>query len=626
MIRLENLSKSFPNGDLFSDVNIYIKSGMRAGLVGPNGSGKTTLLRIILREESPDSGNIQIGKNVTIGYLAQEIVPGSRRSILEEVLSKFPEVRELEGKMLSLSHDIANDPENQALANQLGDTQDRFEALEGWSLEEKAKKILGGLGFTDRQFTETMDVFSGGWRMRVALAAILLQEPDIIFLDEPTNHLDLEATIWLEAFLSDWKGGMVMISHDRAFLDRSVNHILEIDLKKITLYHGNYSKYKDEKSLRLEQHRATYLNQQKQIKDTERFIERFRYKNTKATQVQSRVKMLDKMEKIEPPSEHHHAMNMRFPQPDRLPQNVVSCRNVTKNYGNVVKVFKDMSLTVERGQKIGLVGHNGAGKSTLLKMLAGVEDVTGGAVRIGANVDRAYYAQHQLEILDPGETVFESIRKANQEWSETEIRTYLGSFLFTGDEIEKHVKVLSGGEKARVSLAQMLVNPAHLLLLDEPTNHLDIVSRNVVEKSLDQFTGSIVCISHDRHFLNNVTNLTCEVGGGDIRMFEGNYEYYEWKKSKRPSEEIIEPKPKFSSKNKLDYQERKRTHNRLAWIQKRFNTIEKEMERERSTIQDPTNVDDYEILQKAMENLTAFENEYLELMEEQDALQGKDLP
>jgi ATP-binding cassette subfamily F protein 3 len=625
MIRLENLSKSFPNGDLFSDVNIYIKSGMRAGLVGPNGSGKTTLLRIILGEESPDSGNIQIGKNVTIGYLAQEIVPGSLRSILEEVLSKFPEVRELEGKMLSLSHDIANDPENQALANQLGDTQNRFEALEGWSLEEKAKKILGGLGFTERQFTDTMDVFSGGWRMRVALAAILLQEPDIIFLDEPTNHLDLEATIWLEAFLSDWRGGMVMISHDRAFLDRSVNHILEIDLKKITLYHGNYSKYKDEKSLRLEQHRATYLNQQKQIKDTERFIERFRYKNTKATQVQSRVKMLDKMEKIEPPSEHNHAMNMRFPQPDRLPQNVVSCRNVTKNYGNVVKVFKDMSLTVERGQKIGLVGHNGAGKSTLLKMLAGVEDVTGGAVRIGANVDRAYYAQHQLEILDPGETVFESIRKANQEWSETEIRTYLGSFLFTGDEIEKHVKVLSGGEKARVSLAQMLVNPAHLLLLDEPTNHLDIVSRNVVEKSLDQFTGSIVCISHDRHFLNNVTNLTCEVGGGDIRMFEGNYEYYEWKKSKIQSEEIIEPKPKFSSKNKLDYQERKRTHNRLAWIQKRFITIEKEMERERSTIQDPTNVDDYEILQKAMENLTAFENEYLELMEEQDALQGKDM-
>ena len=624
MIRLENLSKSFPNGDLFSDVNIYFKSGMRAGLVGPNGSGKTTLLRIMLGEESPDSGNIQIGKNVTIGYLAQEIVPGSLRSILEEVLSKFPEVRELEGKMLSLSHDIANDPENQALANQLGDAQNRFEALDGWLLEEKAKKILGGLGFTDRQFTETMSVFSGGWRMRVALAAILLQEPDIIFLDEPTNHLDLEATIWLEAFLSDWKGAMVMISHDRAFLDRSVDHILEIDLKKISLYHGNYSKYKDEKSLRMEQHWAAYLSQQKQIKDTERFIERFRYKNTKAAQVQSRVKVLDKMEKIEPPSEYNHAMNMRFPQPGRLPQNVASCCNVTKNYGDI-EVFKDMSLTVERGQKIGLVGHNGAGKSTLLKMLAGVEDVTGGAVRIGVNVDRAYYAQHQLEILDPGETVFESIRKANQEWSETEIRTYLGSFLFTGDEIEKHVKVLSGGEKARVSLAQMLVNPAHLLLLDEPTNHLDIVSRNIVEKSLDQFTGSIVCISHDRHFLNNVTNLTCEVGGGDIRMFEGNYEYYEWKKSKRPSEEINERKPKLPSKNKLDYQIRKKTKNRLTWIKKRISTIEEEMEKERSAIQNPIYADNYEILQGAIENLTTFENEFLALMEEQDTLQTKDV-
>ena len=624
MIRLENLSKSFPNGDLFSDVNIYFKSGMRAGLVGPNGSGKTTLLRIMLGEESPDSGNIQIGKNVTIGYLAQEIVPGSLRSILEEVLSKFPEVRELEGKMLSLSHDIANDPENQALANQLGDAQNRFEALDGWLLEEKAKKILGGLGFTDRQFTETMNVFSGGWRMRVALAAILLQEPDIIFLDEPTNHLDLEATIWLEAFLSDWKGAMVMISHDRSFLDRSVDHILEIDLKKISLYHGNYSKYKDEKSLRMEQHWAAYLSQQKQIKDTERFIERFRYKNTKAAQVQSRVKMLDKMEKIEPPSEYNHAMNMRFPQPSRLPQNVASCCNVTKNYGDI-EVFKDMSLTVERGQKIGLVGHNGAGKSTLLKMLAGVEDVTGGAVRIGVNVDRAYYAQHQLEILDPGETVFESIRKANQEWSETEIRTYLGSFLFTGDEIEKHVKVLSGGEKARVSLAQMLVNPAHLLLLDEPTNHLDIVSRNVVEKSLDQFTGSIVCISHDRHFLNNVTNLICEVGGGDIRMFEGNYEYYEWKKSKRPSEEINERKPKLPSKNKLDYQIRKKTKNRLTWIKKRISTIEEEMEKERSAIQNPIYADNYEILQGAIENLTTFENEFLALMEEQDTLQAKDV-
>ncbi|HBR86444.1 MAG TPA: hypothetical protein DEA65_01190, partial [Candidatus Marinimicrobia bacterium] len=489
MIRLENLSKSFPDGDLFNNVNVTINRGMRIGLVGPNGSGKTTLLRIMLGKDSPDSGNVQVDKSTTIGYLAQDIVAGTGRSILEEVLVAYPEIRELEGQILALSDEISKDHGNMDLVNKLGDAQHRFEALGGWNLEDKAKKILSGLGFSDKKFTEHMDVFSGGWRMRVALASILLQEPDILFLDEPTNHLDLEATIWLESFLSKWKGGIVMISHDRAFLDRSINNILEIDLKKITLYYGNYTKYTEEKALRMEQHRNAYRNQQKQIKDTERFIERFRSKNTKATQVQSRVKMLDKMEKVEAPTEQNHAMNFRLPQPSRSPQNMASCRNVTKHYGNI-EVFNEMDLNIERGQKIGLVGHNGAGKSTFLKLLAGVENVTKGAVRIGNSVSCTYYAQHQLEILDPNETVFESIQKVSQGWSETEIRTYLGRFMFPGDEIEKYVKILSGGEKARVALARMLVKPSHLLLLDEPTNHLDMVTRNVVERALKQFSGS----------------------------------------------------------------------------------------------------------------------------------------
>ena len=459
MIRLENLSKSFPDGDLFNNVNVSIKRGMRIGLIGPNGSGKTTLLRIMLGKDSPDSGNVHVDKSTTIGYLAQDIVAGTGRSILEEVLVAYPEVRELEGKMLALSEAISKDHNNMDLVNKLGDAQHRFEALGGWNLEDKAKKILSGLGFADEKFTEPMDVFSGGWRMRVALASILIQQPDILFLDEPTNHLDLEATIWLESFLANWKGGMVMISHDRAFLDRSINNILEIDLKKITLYHGNYTKYTEEKALRIEQHRNAFRNQQKQIKDTERFIERFRSKNTKATQVQSRVKMLDKLEKIEAPTKQNHSMNLRLPQPSRSLLNVASCRNVTKHYGDI-EVFNNLDMVVERGQKIGLVGHNGAGKSTLLKMLAGVESVTSGAVRIGSSVVSAYYAQHQLEILNPNETVFESIQKVSQGWSETEMRTYLGSFMFSGDEIEKYVKVLSGGEKARVALARMLVQPS----------------------------------------------------------------------------------------------------------------------------------------------------------------------
>ena len=619
MIRLESLSKSYPDGELFSNVNIFLKRGMRAGLVGPNGSGKTTLLRIMLGKETPDSGGVQKDKAITIGYLAQDIVAGSDRSILEEVLAAYPEVREIEGKMLTLSHAIAADPENLALVNKLGEAQNRFEALGGWTLEEKAKKILGGLGFSDDKFIEPMDVFSGGWRMRVALASILLQEPDILFLDEPTNHLDLEATIWLESFLAEWKGGMVMISHDREFLDRSINHILEIDLKKVTLYHGNYSTYKEDKALRMEQHQNAYRNQQKQIKDTERFIERFRYKNTKATQVQSRVKMLEKMEKIEAPTEDNRSVNMILPQPSRPPLNVASCRNVTKNYGDI-EVFNGMDLVIERGQKIGLVGHNGAGKSTLLKMLAGVESVTSGAVRIGRNVDRAYYAQHQLETLDPNDTVFESIQKVSPGWSETEMRTYLGSFMFTGDEIEKYIKVLSGGEKARIAMARMLVEPSHLLLLDEPTNHLDIVTRNVVETALKQFTGSIVCISHDRHFLNNITNLTIEVGGGGIRTFEGNYKYYEWKKQEEKSAEPIEIKVKSESKGKSDYKERKKIRNRLAWIEKRFKSIENELESQRAITQNPANGDKYELLQDAMNVMNQLELEYLELMEEQEKL------
>ncbi|MCS5624571.1 MAG: ATP-binding cassette domain-containing protein [Candidatus Marinimicrobia bacterium] len=619
MIRLENMSKSFPDGDLFNHVNIFIKRGMRIGLVGPNGSGKTTLLRIMLGKESPDSGSIQVDKSTTIGYLAQDIVAGTGRSILEEVLNTYPEVRDLEGKILTLSEAISKDHNNMELINKLGDAQHRFESLGGWNLEDKAKKILSGLGFSDEKFTQPMDVFSGGWRMRVALASILLQEPDILFLDEPTNHLDLEATIWLELFLSNWRGGLVMISHDRAFLDRSINNILEIDLKKITLYHGNYTKFTEEKALRMEQHKNAYRNQQKQIKDTERFIERFRSKNTKATQVQSRVKMLDKLEMIEAPTEQKHTMNLRLPQPKRLPLNVASCRNVTKHYGNI-EVFNNMDMLVERGQKIGLVGHNGAGKSTLLKMLAGVESVSSGAIRMGSNIDRAYYAQHQLETLDPDDTVFESIQKVSPGWSETEMRTYLGSFMFSGDEIEKYVKVLSGGEKARVALARMLVEPSHLLLLDEPTNHLDMMTRNVVERALIQFSGSIVCISHDRHFLNNVTNLTCEVGGGDIRLFEGNYEYYAWKKQEEKSEETFSRTVKVERKGKSDYKERKKTRNRLAWIEKRFKVIEKEINEQRGITQDSSTGDDYELLQKAMGIMNRLENEYLELMEEQEKL------
>ena len=618
MIHLESVSKSYPNGNLFSNVNISIKKGIRAGLVGPNGSGKTTLLRIMLGEEGTDSGNIQKEKNITIGYLEQEILTGTGRSILEEVLASSPEAIETEKRMISLSNKINDDPENTVLINKLGDIQNKYDSLGGWELENNAKKILGGLGFKEKNFTEPLESFSGGWRMRVALASILLKEPDVLFLDEPTNHLDLEAAIWLEKFLTEWKGSMVIISHDRTFLDRSVNHIIEIDLKRVTLYHGNYSNYIKEKRVRLEQHRNAYKNQQKQIKNTERFIERFRSKNTKATQVQSRVKKLNKMEMVEEPNEDRSVINLLIPQPKRLPLKVASFIDVNKHYGNT-EVFNELNLLVERGQKIGLVGHNGAGKSTLLKMLAGVEKPTGGNIQLGENIIIGYYAQHQLEILNPNETVFDSLKKVAVGWSETEARTYLGSFLFSGDEIEKFVKVLSGGEKARLALARMLVSPSHLILLDEPTNHLDMVSRNIVEKALAQFEGSIVCISHDRHFLNEVTNITCEIGCGAVRVFEGNYDYYEWKNKNENTIEGISGNNK-QKKKKNDYKEAKRLHNRKAWIEKRFSKIEKSISELQETVNDPNNISNYELLKDRLDEIDKLENEYFDLVEEKESL------
>ena len=572
MIQFDNVSKSFPSGSLFSGVTLSIKKGVRAGLVGKNGSGKTTLLRMMLGLDNPDSGKIKKEKNLTIGYLQQEIIVGSEKSILEEVLASFPEIDGLGEQIFSLSSQLAKSPDNNDISEKLGALQYKFESMGGWDLEKKAKKILGGLGFLEWQFKEPMRKFSGGWRMRVALSKILIQEPDVLFLDEPTNHLDLEATIWLEKFLASWKGGMVLISHDRTFLDRSINHIIEIDLRRIKIYKGTYSDFIKNKKIEMDLYLNAYKNQQKEIKETERFIERFRYKNTKATQVQSRIKKLEKLEILEEPSEDNSSIRLKIPQPKRSPLRVVSCENVGKSYGDV-EVFNDLKFVVERENKIGLVGVNGAGKSTLLKMLAGVEKASTGTFKYGQNIKVSYYAQHQLETLEENDTVYESIEKFALGMTETQIRTYLGGFLFSGEEIEKKVKVLSGGEKARLALGRMLLEPSNLLLLDEPTNHLDMVSRSIVEQAMASFEGSIVCISHDRHFLNKITNITCEVGKGGVITYQGNYEYYEWKKEQKQNEDSLLVKP--ATDKKKDYQLRRQLKNRIAWINKRFKQIER---------------------------------------------------
>ena len=622
MIHIENISKSFHGENLFFDAKIVIKKGMRIGLVGANGSGKTTLLRMILDEEKPDSGSINIDKSITLGYLPQEIIPGSNKSILQEVLQGYPEVIILQEKMVRLSAAIAKKPEDEELIRKFGDAQNQFESLGGWKLEDKAKKILSGLGFSDKKFNNPMNFFSGGWRMRVALARILLREPNILLLDEPTNHLDLEAIIWLESFLTGWKGSILTISHDREFLDRSVNHIIEINFRKIILYQGNYSKFKNQKNLRLEQQISAYKNQQKEIKETQKFIERFRYKNTKAKQVQSRVKMLDKMERIDEPIEGKKVMNLLLSHPGRVPLRIVDIKNVDKFYKSV-SVLKNINLVINGGEKIGLVGKNGAGKSTLMKMNANIEQPTNGLVSFKENLSSSYYSQHQLDILNPNDRVFETANNVMPQKSDQEIRTYLGSFLFSGSDIEKKVNVLSGGEKARLALACVLAKPSHLLLLDEPTNHLDLFSRNILEKGLISFPGSIVCISHDRHFLNQVTNFIVEVNNGGLQLFEGNYDYYKWKKKEKSKDNKKKHMDEIVKNSRKDYNQNKKKNNRLSWIKKRIKKIEINIDERKRLLLNPIEPDNYKSLQETQNRIDTLEGEYLELIEEEYNLSEK---
>ena len=620
MIFIENLSKSYNGNYLFSNVTIGIKRGMRIGLVGANGAGKTTLLRILIGEENFDSGNVQTNKRTSIGYLPQELITASESTVLEEVQKSIPELKKIETELSSLNEVIKKDPNNTSVVKKIGLLQHEYEVLGGWSIEDRTKKILSGLGFNKNQFNKKILTLSGGWRMRVVLASILLKSPDLIILDEPTNHLDLDATIWLETFLSEWNGSLVLISHDRTFLDKSINNILEIELKKIFLFKGNYSDYLIQKSTRMEQHKSAYKNQQKQIKETERFIERFRYKSTKSSQVQSRVKSLEKLERIEEPEQSNKKLNLLIPNKIRSPLKIISLNKVSKSYDKNI-VFENLSFEVERNQKIGLVGHNGAGKSTLLKLLAEVIKPTKGKIVKGPDVDSAYYAQHQLETLKKDDDIYSSVASMGEGRGETEIRTYLGSFLFSGEEIKKGIGVLSGGEKARVALARMLISPVDILLLDEPTNHLDINARAMLEKALKEYGGSIVCISHDRHFLNKVTDITCEVGHRGLKVYDGNYDYYYWKKNKRISEDIEEKDKDWKSLEKdIGYKAKKKIKNRETAIGRRIRAIEEEIDKARANIQNKNNQDNYQLLLQETQKIDKLEIEFLELLEEKESL------
>ncbi len=524
MIALESISKSYGGQSLLRDVSWRIGRGERIGLVGPNGAGKTTLCRILAGVEDPDAGRVHLDSGVTVGYLPQEVGAGAESTVLGEALSGFDRVWRLEAQLEDLAARMARPGADPALTEVYGEVQHRFETLGGYRLESQAKVILGGLGFKAEELHRPLTEFSGGWRMRAALGRLLLLRPDLLLLDEPTNHLDLESLRWLEDFLASYEGSVVLVSHDRYFLNRMVTAIADLAGGTVVVYPGDYDHFLLEREARQSLQEARRRNQAKRVAEIERFIERFRYKATKARQVQSRIKLLEKVERIEigPATRRIH---FAFPQPPRTGRAVIRLSGLHKSYGDKV-VYAGVDFAVERGERVALVGVNGAGKSTLLKVLAGVLPFERGERTLGAHVEAHYYAQHQVDALDPGKTVLEELEQADPDSPVGRLRTILGSFLFGGDAVDKRISVLSGGEKARVALAKILVRPAALLCMDEPTNHLDLVSKEVLEEALRAFTGTIVFISHDRYFINRLATQVVEVAGGRLTTYLGNYDDY----------------------------------------------------------------------------------------------------
>ncbi len=602
MITLNHIQKQFGSRIIFKDCSLQIGVRDRLGLIGPNGSGKTTLFRMILGEESFDEGEILIAKGVKFGYLPQEVISFRSNTVLDEVLKSLTNITSLQDKMKILEEELSSiqDPKKQeGLANEYGKLQERYTLLGGYGLEAEAKRILQGLGFKERDFDRLTDELSGGWLMRIALAKILLQSPDLLLLDEPTNHLDLASLIWLEEFLINYPGAIVIVSHDRVFLNHLIDRIAEIEAQKIDLYYGDYDHYLEEKEARIQILEATFKTQQRKIEQTERFIERFRAKNTKSSQVQSRIKMLEKIERIELP-EKRKEVRFLFPAPSRSGHKVVEVKNLHKRYGETM-VYHGIDLTLYRGDKVALVGPNGAGKSTLLKILAGVLEFEKGDVILGKDVTRAYFAQHQFDVLRPENTVFEELLSVATDESQTELRTILGTFLFSGDEIEKKVSVLSGGEKSRLILAKMLLNPANFLLFDEPTSHLDIPSRNVLEMALEQFQGTICLITHDRHLINEIANKVIDIDQGIPHLYSGNYEYYLYKKQQISLEETkqevknetkvrVEEKEK-AEKKKTKYmakEERRKRAQEMDQFKRQLSSLEKRLQEVEKSLHDAT--------------------------------------
>ena len=535
MIQLVAAGKHFGPKTLFENVDWLITSRDRVGLVGANGTGKTTLLKVLARIEPLDYGEVVFSKGVSAGYLPQDGLSLSGRTVLAECMSVFGDLLSMEQEMETLMERMGEiDPaseEYQQVADRFHAIDTEFQQRDGYSLEAQAGMVLGGLGFPPSDWHRRTEEFSGGWQMRIALAKLLLEEPNLLLLDEPTNHLDLEARNWLEEYLADYPHACVLISHDRFFLDVTVKKIVEVWNQRIHFYTGNYEKYLKEKTARREQLQAAYQNQRDRIEQLEVFINRFRYTATKAKQVQSRIKELERIDRIEIPQEEK-AIHFKFPQPPASGRRVAEFRNVAKSYGSK-GVFRHVNFTIDRGDRVALVGVNGAGKSTLIKLLAGIEPLSEGEFQLGHNVEADYFAQDQYKALDPEARLLDDLTRAApmSMSTQTELRSLLGCFLFTEDDVFKRIRVLSGGERNRYALAKMMLQPSNFLLLDEPTNHLDLRAKDVLLEALEDYTGTVVFVSHDRYFIDKLATRVFEIGGGEVSVYPGNYEDYLWRKT-----------------------------------------------------------------------------------------------
>lgn len=533
MIHLNNISKQYGSQIILNKSSLQILPGIRTGLVGPNGAGKSTIFRLITGEEEADSGEISCSKKTVLGYFSQETGEMSGRSALEETISAVAEVVALAEEIAAMETAMAEpmaDDELAALLERYGDAQEEFEHRGGYDLENRAKSVLTGLGIGPDDFNRPVESFSGGWKMRIALAKILTINPDVLLLDEPTNHLDIESILWLEGWLKDeFKGALLMTSHDRTFMNSIVSRIVEVSNKTVTTYGGNYDFYLQEREVRRKNLLASYRRQQEMLAKEEDFIARFAARVSHAAQVQSRIKKLEKIERIELPPEQK-TMRFSFTEPPRSGDDVVAMEALGKSWdledGGKKAVFSGVSGMIRRQEKIAVVGVNGAGKSTFLKVLAGETEATEGSVTVGANVSVGYFSQHSMDVLNGNRTVFETLQEVMPQDNIGTIRNLCAAFLFQGDDADKRISLLSGGEKSRVVLATLLARPLNFLILDEPTNHLDMQSREILLEELQKFTGTVLLVSHDRHFLHSLVDHVMEIDHGKMHLYGGSYDYY----------------------------------------------------------------------------------------------------